>query len=175
MAKRVAPRGNWIKAPHIVDAYSVSGCISENFANYIPFWKHNGFWLFDSVDVIREVSVKNGLDLAGVTFFYYEALEQEFDGNKWVDWNRDPSFPADVISPAVKHLEGFDVVTFYVGSSPECSPLSCNALADDVATNEHCLFRTLDDAKFALESGKFKDCEPGPYRIFAVYSVDGSS
>jgi len=41
-------------------------------------------------------------------------------------------------------LEGFDVTTFSVANSPECSPLSCNDLAADIAVNKHCLFDSFD-------------------------------
>ena len=71
--------------------------------------------------------------------------------------------------------EGFDVVTYSVQTSAECSPLSCNGLAKDVCVadvsvadvcvadvsvpdvcvNEHCLFATFEEAKGALESGLF--------------------
>jgi len=74
--------------------------------------------------------------------------------------------------PPKKVLEGYDVATFFVRSSPECSPLSCNALAVKVETNQHCLLASLEQAQHLLESGEFKNSEPGPYRIFAVYSVE---
>lgn len=77
----------------------------------------------------------------------------------------------DVRTPAHKNLEGFDVTTFSMHSSPECSPLSCNSLANNIPVNEHCLFRTFQEAKEAIEGGLFKNSEPGPYRVFAVYTV----
>jgi hypothetical protein len=73
--------------------------------------------------------------------------------------------------PAAKHLAGFDVVTFFTHTSPECSPLSCNALAATLAVNEHCLFPTFAQAKAALEGGAFHHSEAGPLRIFAVYTL----
>jgi hypothetical protein len=73
--------------------------------------------------------------------------------------------------PGAKVLEGYDVVTFSAGTNPECSPLSCNGLAAEVETNQHCLLTSLEQARDLLEQGQFKDSEPGPYRIFAVYSV----
>ena len=71
-------------------------------------------------------------------------------------------------------LQGFDVVSFNVRTNPECSPLSCNGVAEKVHTNTHCLFESFDEAKTNLNNGAFKNAEPGPYRIFAVYSVDWS-
>jgi hypothetical protein len=47
MAKRVQPT-NGFHIDNEADVYSVSSCISDNFADYIKYWKHNGYWLFDS-------------------------------------------------------------------------------------------------------------------------------
>lgn len=50
--------------------------------------------------------------------------------------------------------------------------VSCNALAAEIDTNAHCLLRSFDEARELIESGKFDGSEPGPFRIFGVYSVD---
>lgn len=172
MAKRVQKRPDWPEAPHVAEIYSVSGCLSENFADYISYWRHNGYWFFDSPEIIRTVAEKNAIQLEGTPLFYYEAYEMEFDGAAWHPYSPEPSFPTNVVSPAKKRLEGFDVVTFYVRTNPECSPLSCNSMASELHTNAHCLFDSFEEAETSLNDGKLKDAEPGPYRIFSVYSVD---
>ena len=43
MAKCVSVRPEWIKAEHVADIYSVSSCVSKDFAEYINYWKHNGY------------------------------------------------------------------------------------------------------------------------------------
>jgi hypothetical protein len=170
MAKRVCTKPDWLNAQHVVDIYSV-GCVSGDFADYIAFWKHNGYWLFDSPEVIRVVARENSIDLCGTTLFYYEAYELEFDGETWRSISPEPSLPINIVMPPASDLEGFDVVTFFAGTSPGCSPLSCNSLAENLKTNVHCLFDSFDEARDNLRSGAFKDSEPGPYRIFAVHSV----
>jgi hypothetical protein len=172
MAKRVVSRPEWIKAPHVTSIYSVSGCISENFADYVPFWKHNGFWLFDSVEIIREVAAEPAIDLTGCKFFYYEVFELEFDDEtkQWRPHEPDGSFTTRVVPPASKRLEGFDVVTFYARNAPEHSPLSCNNLAETIPVNAHCLLESFDVARMLVDSAAFENSEPGPYRIFSVYS-----
>ena len=172
MAKHVCKKPEWLDTPHVVDLYSVSGCNSEDFADYINYWKHNGYWLFDSADVIRAVAQENSIDLAGTSLFYYEAYEREFDGKNWRSFSPDPSFSTNIQFPCSKQLEGFDVVTFMVGRRPGCSPLSCNSLATKLRTNAHCLFASFEDAETNLSNGLFVKCEPGPYRILSVYSVD---
>lgn len=173
MCKYVASRPDWIKADTVVDIYSLSNCISSAFADPAAHWKHNGYWLYDSPDDIREIADNAGIDLAKTTLFYYEVFEFEFneDLNEWQIFSPELSFTTNVQQPEAKQLVGFDVATFSTKNSPECSPLSCNALATAIPVNGHCLFESFKDAKGALDKGLFENSEPGPYRIFAVYNV----
>lgn len=173
MAKRVIARPEWLDAEQVVDVYSVSACISHDFAEYVPFWKHDGYWFFDSPEVIRQLARENTIDLQETTLFYYEVHEQEFDeiGKGWARFEPDPSFPTQVVAPSEKLLAGYDVVSFSAGTTAECSPLSCNSLAAEVETNPHCLLASLEDAQGLLERGTFDNSEPGPFRVFAVYPV----
>ncbi|MEZ5460293.1 MAG: hypothetical protein R3F00_00605 [Dokdonella sp.] len=174
MYKRVATDLQWLNAPRVDDVYALSGCVSKNFADYIAFWKHNGYWLFDSPSMIRALAVEHAISLDGAKLFYYEAHDLEYDSNSgsWFPFAPDPAFETNVEAPGAATLEGFDITTFHAGTSPECSPLSCNGLAADVATNEHCLIPTFEAAILALESGRFDNSEPGPCRVIAVYSVN---
>jgi hypothetical protein len=137
-----------------------------------PDWKHNGFWFFDSPEIIRDVAKENSISLEGTSLFYYEAHEMEFDGDHWGRWSPEPSFPTNVIVPSRKQLEGFEVVNFTAKTSPECSGLSCSSLAAELPRNRHCLFSSFEEAETRLNDGSFENAEPGPYRIFALYSVD---
>ena len=174
MAKRVVTNPDWLKTDRVVDIHSLSGCISNNFADYINYWKHNGWWLFDSPQIIVEVATRESIDLAGTVLFFYELFDLQYrdDTATWEACGPEPAMHTEVVPPAVKTLYGYDVVTFSAGTSPECSPLSCNGLAAEIATNEHCLLPSLEVAKELLEAGKFDNSEPGPFRIFAVYSTD---
>lgn len=174
MAKRVEKSTDWLGAPNVDDIYSVSSCVSEDFADYINYWQHNGYWLFDSPDVIIQLAEQNSINLEGAKFFYYEVYEYQFNekARSWVSFGPEPSFALDVKKPAAVRLEGFDVVSFSASTSPECSPLSCNHLAKEIETNRHCLLSSFEEARCLLEKGAFVKCEPGPYRIFAVHSVE---
>jgi len=173
MAKKVVTTPDWLKANGVEDIYAVSGCISKDFADYIQFWKHNGYWLFDAPAIIEQVAKKHLIDLAGTTMFYYEVYEQEFDDAKeqWCPYEREPSVTTNVRSPERTILGGFDVVNSVTRNRPECSPLSCNSLANEIQTNSHCLLSDFDTAKRLIETGRFKNSEPGPYRIYAVYTI----
>jgi hypothetical protein len=173
MAKKVSSVPEWLKTVGVIDIYSVSSCISETFVDYINYWKHNGYWFFNSAEVIESLAVAESIDLNGTTLFYYEVYEKQYheDKKKWQKFEPENSFGTHVIEPETKKLEGFDVVSFSGGTSAECSPLSCNHMAKEIRVNRHCLLDSFDEAKSYLEKGLFKDCEPGPYRIFAVYTV----
>ena len=172
MAKRIMNRPKAFENTGIVDIYSVSGCMSKNFADYIEFWKHNGYWFFDSPQIIQEIAKEYSIDLTGTKLFYYEEYSLEFhEDNEWKSFEPEVPLTTDIEKPDFKHLEGYDVVTFSLGNSAECSPLSCNGLADTIPVNEHCLLSSFENAHQLLENGKFQNSEPGPYRILAVYSV----
>jgi hypothetical protein len=173
MAKKIVPRPAWLKAPDVRDIYSVSNCVSTDFMYYIPSWRHNGYWLFDHPQIIQELAQENRVVMEELAFFYYEVYEKEFDEEtkQWLSF--EPSnFSTDVILPARREFQGYDVVTFAMGTNPECSPLSCNHLASEIKTNAHCLLESFEEAKHSLESGRFAHSEPGPFRIFAVFTVD---
>ena len=173
MAKKIATRPDWLAAENVIDIYSVSHCISDNFADYFKFWKHNGYWFFDTPDTIGQLAHENGIDLSGMKFFYYEVHERQYDQDKksWIDFQPEPSFLTNVRLPMKKSLEGYDVVSFWARTSAEHSPLSCNNLAEGIPVNPRCLLETFEDARSFLESGRFDGGEPGPFRIFAVYSL----
>jgi len=174
MAKKIVKRPDWLQAAAVEDVYSVSGCISKYFADYIEYWKHNGYWLFDSVESIRSSAREHSIPIEGCKFFYYEVFDREFndESKTWQPFGPDESFKTSVVLPAKKRLEGYDVVTFSAHTSPECSPLSCNNLARTIPTNQRCLLESFEETKARVEAGAFDRSEPGPFRIFAVYSID---
>jgi hypothetical protein len=171
--KRVAKRPGWLKAAQVDDIFSLSGCISAPFADYIRNWKHNGYWLFDSPAAIERLAISQSISLEGLQLFYYEAHELQYDDKKsvWEPYAADDAFTTSIEVPLRRTLEGFDVTSFSAGTSPECSPLSCNACAERIETNRHCLFETFEQAVLAVESGRFSNCEPGPYRVIGVFTV----
>ena len=144
---------------------------NDDFAHYIQYWKHNRYWLFDSPEAIQAVAQDNHIQLEGTSLFYYEVYEKEFDGKNWLPHQPDASFPTNVHTPSEKALKGFDVVTFFAHSSPECSPLSCNGLAGEIHTNEVCPLDSFENAYQKVSTGAFNQAEAGPYRMFTVYSV----
>jgi len=177
MLKTVAsPPPEWLEAPAVKAVHSLSGCVSADFGDYIPIWKHNGWWLFDTPKAVYDAAEELKVETDGLTLFYYEAFDQQYDekSKAWQPFEPETggSFTEGVVRPDSATLSGYDVVSFFVQTSPECSPLSCNSLAATLRVNERCLFDSFDQAFAALENGEFEDTEPGPYRIIAVYLVE---
>ncbi len=172
--KKVASGLNWRSMPGVKDCFALSGCISPPFADYLHFWRHNGYYLFDQPDTMAELAQAEGMDLQDATLFYYEVYEYEYldDARRWGAFLPDPACTTRVLALENRRPAGFDVACFSGRTAPECSPLSCNMLGESLPVNRHCLFDTLEAARAALERGAFRNCEPGPYRIIAVYQVD---
>ena len=173
MYKTISKKPDWLKANQVDDILSVSGCVSEDFADWINYWKHNGYWFFDSPEVIVKVAEENGLNLDSTRWFYYEAYEKEYDedGDSWSNFAPEDSFTTSIVPPSDHNLVGFDIVTFSCGNSAECSPLSCNHIAEHMRTNHHCLLDSFDEAMRFVDDKSFLDGEPGPFRILSVYEV----
>lgn len=172
LAKRIpTERPSWLNAPEVVDVCSVSGCVNDTLVFYdLPDCSHNGYGMYDSPELIAFTARQNKIDLAGSRLFFYEGYESELDGDEWIPVLPDDGFETEVILPTAKELVGFDIVTLIDGPNSH-SPLSCNSIAEEVRTNQHCLLDTLDEALTALMSGAFEKAEDGPYRVYAVYSV----
>lgn len=171
LAKFICRKPECMQSNVVRDIFSVSGCVNDDFLYYYNYWKHNEFWFFDTPSIIRDVAKDANVDLVDSTLFFYEQYEREFDGKGWRIVKGLVETQNNVEIPVNKCLVGYDVVTYFVGTSPECSPLSCNGLMSELPVNEHCLFPTFEDAEKCLSSGAFLHSEPGPYRIVGVYIV----
>lgn len=174
MYKLVASKPDWLKTDQVIDIYSVSNCISEDFDDWINYWKHNGYWFFDTPEIIESLANESAIDLANMQLFFYQVYDFQWDDEtgEWEDFGPERSFQTNVRIPKVSMLEGYDVTTFTAQTCAECSPLSCNHMAAEIKVNSHCLLDSFEEAKRLIESGKLHQCEPGPYRIFGVYRVD---
>ena len=172
MLKIVNPKPDWLKIENVLDLYCVNGFFSPDFVDYIKFWKHNGYWLFDSPKILSAVAQEGNVDVSNCRLFFYEAYEYQYneDDRTWESFSYEKSFTTDIVLPKIKNLEGFDVLNFTAQARPECSLLSCCPIAS-VPVNEHCLLNTFEEAKKHIEDGKFENVEPGPFRIFAVYTL----
>ena len=185
MYKMAGAPPSHLTAKNVVDIFSVGACGGSNspyFTEYIRHWKHNGYWFFNSPQIMEEIAEKENISLSSMTLFYYEIYEYEFDKTDyegkvegWSKFACEADFSTDVQIPAVKVFSGYDVTEYVCRNSPECSLLSCSNLAAQFTVNSHCLFDTFEQARSAVETGAFHAFEPGPYRLLAVYVIPRSA
>lgn len=170
MAKEVVAKPDWLETNQVEDIYSVSGCFSKMLYDIYTYGRHNDWFFVNSSEEAIAQNKQESEPLSCFTLFYYELYEREFDGVKWREIKSGDALETNVVAPLEKKLEGYDVFASSSGI-PECSPLSCNSMAKEVSVNKHCLFNSFEEARRSIESGVFKDSEPGPYRICAVYTL----
>lgn len=181
LLKRTESPPGWLQpnTSHIKDVCSVAHCVNDNVVEPQDSWKHNGFGVANSPDVLWDLAREGAVDLSGSRMFFYFAFEHELESDGWTfdpcQWR--PTSPAassvvpdDVAIPREDQgliILGYDVVVF--GDFLEHSPLSCNSIATQLQVNSFCLFDGLEEAKGAIDSGQFGGgCEEGIYKIFSV-------
>ena len=169
LARKVAPRRPdfLVRAP-IVDVCSVSECISPGAPDRLERRAHNAAGFYDTEELAWSVVPESERD--AYTVFAYRAVCIRFDGGSSEPWSPAYESPGLSAIPDLSAFEpiGYDIANSSFGAWFECSPLSCNSIADEQAVNEHCL---VDDVEVAFELGRLfavDEPEPGPYHVIEV-------
>lgn len=151
LAKKLAPRPDWLACPNVEFVASVSECIAPAPPDRIDRWEHNHLELYDSESLAKGIIPRE--DLREYIIFAYHALPRIFHDGKALDWYPMTNFEAaspTLDDPFDEHL-GFDIVGYTNGGFFECSPLSCNGVAKEIAVNRFCL---VDDVQQAMDLAK---------------------
>lgn len=154
----------WMAELGIREVASVSQCISGGPEGWMQAWKHNPWGFFDSPDLAWSVVPKH--DRADFQLYAYRAHALDLLGNER---------PVRASDGDVQGLPesfvpiGYDVVSRSSGGFFECSPLSCNHLAQEIATNAYCLIEARDQATDLALRADTLQCEPGPYYVLEVF------
>jgi hypothetical protein len=161
--KTIAKRDDWLEAPDVTEIWSVSECMSKGPADWITKWIHNDFWLFDTVALAESV-IPPG-ERGSTRILAYRVWNRMFDAGEELE----APLPASDLHEPEAHFAriGFDAVG-RSHNSFDCSPLSCNGGAATMATNEACLFPTLEEALAGAKEFSKGNWEPGPYWIVEV-------
>jgi hypothetical protein len=151
LPKRILPRPEWLKCANVEFVGSVSECISPAPPDRIDRWEHNDLGLYNTESAATAIIPHE--HRAEYTVFAYAALPTIFHSRQQLEWN--PWSKATTAPPALdvaydEHL-GFDIVGFCNSGFFECSPLSCNGAASEIAVNRFCL---VDDLERAITIGK---------------------
>src|SRR5688572_12489142 len=165
--KRIEARPDFVKAPTVREICSVSDCISSGPKNWIDLWLHNEFGWFNTILDARRITPVGQESV--YRLFAYRIHREIFRDGVRVPLR----IPADVNPqpiPASFRRLGFDCVnrSTYTVLGFECSPLSCNSMADEILTNEFCLFPTFEAGLSGAERFSREQPEPGDYFLIEV-------
>ena len=167
IAKRVAQKPDWLRAPSVREICSASNCISLAPEGWVDRWLHNEFgWFNRLADALAVVPPDQ---VAAYRLFGYRIYPQMFRAGV----RQELVVPADVHPdpiPDTFECLGFDSVSKFMESilGFECSPLSCNSMATEMDTNEYCLFHTLEAAVDGATRFSIEQPEPGDYYVVEV-------
>jgi hypothetical protein len=163
--KITAPRPAWLQVEAVEEIASVSHCISDAPNAWITSWKHNELGFYDTEELARSVVRSDSVD--------YDLYAYELFPLSWLDHQVEAleQIASSGVLPADYAFLGYHIVTKSSSDFFECSPLSCNGVASEFATNRSCL---IDDERQAYQavramSGPGSGVEPGPYYLFKVY------
>jgi hypothetical protein len=163
--KRTLRHPDWPEVAGVEEICSVSSCISEDPDEWIEKWRHNHFYVYDSPDLAWDI-VREG-ERSEFDLYAYKLFPVMFESGQQKPFDIS-ALNALPLPDSFVRL-GFDVVSRNGGAAFECSPLSCNSMAEQIAVNRHCL---IDDPATALQhAAEFEavGCEPGPYFVVEVW------
>jgi hypothetical protein len=153
--------------PTIHDICSASTCIYDGPDGWIDQWRHNEFGWFNTIEDAWAVTPEP--ERSRYRLFAYRIAETRFRNGAALTL----TVPADVHPvpiPDTFTSLGYDAVSKSMESvlGFECSPLSCNSMAAEMPTNEHCLFDTEAAATAAAMAFSVDEPEPGDYYVVEV-------
>lgn len=161
--KRTARPDGWLLPESVVEVCSVSDCINPSPDGWIDRWLHNELGFFNTRDDARTMVADPGPDFH---LFAYRLLPLRFTKT-----GREP-FSLPTVSPEPLTADflslGFDVVSKSVSDFFECSPLSCNGLAQETPVNRYCLVNTRTEAESLADRFAREEPEPGPYYVLEI-------
>ncbi len=164
-------RPEWLKGPNVEEICSVSYCIAHAPPGWIDRWLHNELGFYDQPDLAWSVvpdESRHDYSLFAYKLFpvYFERGEQRL-----VEL---PVLSVEPLPACFSRL-GCDVVSRSVGIYFECSPLSCNGLAEGYAVNRYCLADTEAEGLVMAQEFSLSEPEPGPYYLIEVWRSDVES
>lgn len=163
--KRTKQHPDWLKTAGVEEVCSVSTCISEAPDGWIDQWQHNEMWIYDTPQMACTVVPKSAQD--EFDLYAYQMFPVEFVREQ----QRQFAIPPLRVQPMPESFErlGYDAVSRSSGNSFDCSPLSCNHMAEQIPVNRHCLVDDADTAFRIAAEFEAEGCEPGPYYVVEVW------
>jgi len=163
--KRTMKKPDWLKSASVEEVCSASTCVSTAPDGWIDQWRHNEMWVYDTTELAWSVvpdSLREKFDL-----FAYQLFPVVIDNGQQQPFQI-PTLHVQPLPGSFERL-GYDVVSRSCGTNFECSPLSCNHMAEHVTVTSHCLVADVNMAFQLAREFESGGCEPGPYYIVEVW------
>jgi hypothetical protein len=166
-AKLIEPTPDWLHGQSIREICSVSTCISCGPEDWVDHWRHNELGWFNTIE--DAWSVVPEAERHRYRLFAYRMGLIRFRQGEPLE----VPVPADVHPaqiPASFVSLGYDAVSRSMETvlGFECSPLSCNSMAEEIPANEFCLFGTEAAATAGAQAFSVQQPEPGDYYVVEV-------
>jgi hypothetical protein len=151
----------------VSEVCSASNCVSHAPLGWVEHWLHNQFGWFNTIS--DALSVVSADERTAFRLFGYRIHPQLFRNGTQHELTLPSDVRPDPVPPSLRTL-GFDSVSKSMESilGFECSPLSCNSMAMEMATNEYCLFDSLAAAIAGATRFSVEQHEPGDYYVVEV-------
>ncbi len=158
-----APEG--LKPCGVEEICSVSSCMSPAPENWINHWRHNELWAYDTQEIAWSVVLP---ELQHAFHLYAYAMYPL----RFIHGEQQPfSIPELNVQPWPKSFIrlGYDGVSRSLDTNFECSPLSCNGMAERFAANRYCLIDSEQKGFELAQRFSESEPEPGPYHVVEVW------
>ena len=161
--KDTAVPPDWSAAVHVKEICSVSSCVNASPPGCFEHGLNNEWGFFNTPeDAAMVAATGNGK----YTIFGYRVLPVRYAKGGAKPFVI-PELPVEPLGPGFTSL-GFDVASKSKHAFVECSPLSCNLIAAEIAVNQFCLIDEFHQAvAFAERCGR-EQPEPGTYYVLEV-------
>lgn len=163
LPKNTAIPTGWSSLRQVTEICSVSCHVNSTPDGCFERWVHNRLGFFSTLADARAAIATHP---ESFVVFAYRLLMVRFAAGRQEALLPDDSLAESI--PCSFVSRGFDVVSRSVTSFFECSPLSCNGMADEVPVNSGCLVETVEEAIALAERFSLEQPEPGPYYVVEV-------
>lgn len=163
--KHTSKGSDSIRLPGVEQVCSVSSCVSRSPGDWISNWRHNALWVYDTEELaLSIVAPEERSEFELYAYFMFPV--------RFVDGRLEPfDLPALRVQPLRTSFSrlGYDAVSRTQDNEFECSPLSCNGMAQHIAVNRYCLVDTEPQAFEIARDFSIGKAEPGPYYVVEVW------
>jgi hypothetical protein len=163
----------WLAGATTEEVCSVSTCLASAPPDWIDLWVHNDWGFCNTIEAARSLIPPGTADYDlyafAVSSTRYRDGQPETVDVKIAFGTHVDNPPEPEALPDTFFSLGFDAVSNSLSAYFECSPLSCNKMAEVIAVNRYCLLDEPDQAAEAARRFSVEQPESGVYYVVQVF------